>query len=122
MQMMNHIMNTYGIKVTIAFDPTDEYLVNSITRTRYICVSEFEDGRMGLAVVAKNKIFQFWNLIPQITGIKDVRWYVSNRAIFQKFPVMVSPNLTIIDSDKIHHYLTGAKELINNGTTITIKE
>lgn len=58
MQKMNHIMNTYGIRVTIAFDPTDEYLVNSITRPRYVCVSEFKDGRMDLGVVAKNKIFQ----------------------------------------------------------------
>ena len=122
MEKMNHIMNTYGIRVTVAFDPTDEYLVNSITRPRYVCVSEFEDGRMGLGVVAKNKIFQFWHLMSQIPGTKDVRWYVSNRAIFQKFPVMVSPSVIIIDSDKIHHYLTGAKELMNNGTTITIKE
>ena len=60
--------------------------------------------------------------MSQIPGTKDVRWYVSNRAIFQKFPVMVSPTVIIIDSDKIHHYLTGAKELMNNGTTITIKE
>lgn len=122
MEKMNHIMNTYGIRVTIAFDPTDEYLVNSITRPRYVCVSEFEDGRMGLGVVAKNKIFQIWHLMSQMPGVKDVRWYVSNRAIFGKFPVMVSPNVIIIDSDKIHHYLTGAKELMNNGTTITIKE
>ena len=107
MEKMNHIMNTYGIRVTVAFDPTDEYLVNSITRPRYVCFSEFEDGRMGLGVVAKNKIFQIWHLISQMPGVKDIRWYVSNRAIFGKFPVMVSPNVIIIDSDKIHHYLTG---------------
>lgn len=108
--------------VTIAFDPSDEYLVNSITRIRYVCVADFEDGRMGLAVVAKNRLFQLWQQMQDIDGVKCITWYISNRAIFEKYPVAVSPNIIIEDADKIHHYLTGAKELVNDGVSIKIKK
>lgn len=120
-QKMNEITNAYGIRVTIAFDPSDEYLVNSITRFRYVCVADFEDGRMGLAVVAKNRLFQLWQRMQDIDGVKCVTWYISNRVIFEKYPVAVSPAVIIEDADKIHHYLAGAKELINDGMTIKIK-
>lgn len=121
-QKMHEIINTYGIRITIAFDPSDEYLVNLTTRFRYVCVVDFEDGRMGLAVVAKNRLFQLWQQMQDIDGVKSVSWYISNRAIFGKYPVAVSPAVVIEDADKIHHYLTGAKELINDGATIKIKK
>lgn len=120
-QKVHEITNAYGIRITIAFDPSDEYLINLITRIRYVCVADFEDGRMGLAVVAKNRLFQLWQQMQDIDGVKCVTWYISNRAIFEKYPVAVSPNIIIEDADKIHHYLTGAKELINDGMTIKIK-
>ena len=118
-EKMDYIQSRFGIKITIAFDPSDEYLVNTITHARYVCVAEFEDERMGIAVVAKNRIFLLWDAIPLLKGVKTVNWYVSNRAIFEKYPVMVSPGLIIEDSDKIHHYLTGAKQLERNNDTIT---
>lgn len=121
-QKMDQIIRKYGIKITIAFDPSDEYLVNSVTRYRYVCVADLEDERMGIAVVARNKLFQFWETIEKSDGIRKVCWYASNRAIFGKYQVMVSPRLIIEDADKIHHYLTGAKELVNDGNVIKIKE
>lgn len=120
-KMMHDITSTYGIKLSIAFTPSDEYLINNFTHPRYICVAEFENGKMGLAVVAKNRVFQLWDVIPKIQGVSKVRWYLSNRAIFEKYPVSVSPRLFYEDFDKIHHYLTGALELENNGTVITPK-
>ena len=121
-QKMEQIIRAYGIKITIAFDPSDEYLVNTISRIRYVCIADLEDERTGIAVVAKNKIFQMWDAIANMDGVKNVWWYASNRAIFEKYPVMVSPRLIIEDADKIHHYLTGAKELVNDGSVIKIKE
>ena len=121
MRKMQEITNTYGVKITLAFNPAEEYLVNSISRIRYVCIVEFEDGKMGLAVVAKNKIFQLWEQMSRLEGLKNIRWYVSNRAIFGQFPVVVSPSVVVIDSDKIHHYLSGARELENNGAVMTLK-
>lgn len=121
-QKMKYITDTFGIKISIAFDADDEYLVNTVSRIRYVCVAEFDDGRMGLSVVAKNKIFALWKQMPQIEGVRSVWWYVTNRAIFDKYPVMVSPALIITDADKIHHYLTGAYLLENDGKVIKVKD
>lgn len=120
--MMNYITKKFGIGISIAFTPDEEYLVNTISHLRYICVADFEDERMGIAVVAKNKIFELWEIFPLLKGVKEVRWYISNRSIFEKFPITVSPRLIIVDADKIQHYLTGAQELYIEGNKIKVKK
>lgn len=62
-----------------------------------------------------------WNIFSLINGVEETRWYVSDRAIFGKFPVSVSPCLKFMDADKVHHYLTGALELENDGSCIKTK-
>jgi hypothetical protein len=118
---MDEINSKYGIRVTISFDPSEELLIKTLSRNRFVCVVEFEDEKNGLAVVAKNKLFDIWDSVDKSKKFLNYRWYVSNRAIFEQFPVAVSPNFIIIDSGKIHHYLTGAKELENNGRIIRLK-
>ena len=120
--IMNEITRKYGLKISISFTPEEEELVMTPSRIRYICVASFKDERVGMSVVAKNKLFDFWNIIPQIENVTNVKWYVSNRAIFQTFPVSVTPRLLEMDVSKIHHYLTGAKELENTGKVIRVKE
>ena len=117
---MEEITNKYGIRITIAFDPSDEEMVNTRTRQRFVCVADADDGHVLFAVVARNVLFQLWDSIPQMKGISNVHWYVSDRQIFEKFPVAGSPRLIYIDADKIHHYLTGAQELENTGKVIRV--
>lgn len=119
---MNEISSKYGIKVTTAFHPNDEQLIQTISRTRYVCVSEFKDGRVGITVAAKNKIFELWDSIPMMPDVNKVKWYASNRAIFQKFPVSVSPGCTFVDAGIAFHYLTGAIELIRDGFCIKAQQ
>lgn len=119
---MTEIMQKYGIRITIAFEPSDEEMVKSITHPRYVCVIDFKDERTGLAVVAKNKIFQFWDAILESDEVRGVKWYVSDRAIFEKYHTYVSLGCNIVDADKIQHYLTGAIELERYGNVIKIKK
>lgn len=119
---MTEIMQKYGIRITIAFEPSDEEMVKSITHPRYVCIIDFKDERTGLAVVAKNKIFQFWDAILESDEVRGVKWYVSDRAIFEKYHTYVSLGCNIVDADKIQHYLTGAIELERYGNVIKIKK
>lgn len=121
-QKMDEITSKFGIRITIKYDPSEEVMIATRTRNRFVCVAETTDGHTYFAVVAKNKLFQFWNIIPQMEGVSDVRWYVSDRQIFEGYPVAVSPSLIAIDAGKIHHYLTGARELENIGETIREKK
>lgn len=119
---MNEIMQKHGIRITIAFEPSDEDMVKSISHPRYICIIDFKDERTGLAVVAKNKVFQYWDTILEIDNVQSVRWYISNRSIFEKYHTYVSLGYNIEDADKIQHYLTGAKELERVNNIIRVKE
>lgn len=119
---MNEIISRFGIKVTLAFTPTDEQLVNKKSRWRYVCVIDFDNEKIGIAVVAKNKVFEFWRTYPTISGIRNVKWYASNRAIFENYPVAVSIGWNYVDADKLYHYLSGAVELENTGNIIRKKQ
>lgn len=118
---MKEITEKYGIKITLAFEPKEEELIQTITHTRYVCVAEFEEGDFGVAVVAKNKIFAMWSAFSNFKRVKNVKWYASNRAIFLQFGIAVSPRLYHVEPDKIQHYLTGAVELENTGNFIRAK-
>lgn len=121
-QKMEEISRQHGIRITISFDPSEEQMVGTRTRWRYVCTAEATDGHMLVAVVARNKVGLFWNIIPKIEGVSNVRWYASDRQIFEKYPVAVSPRLFCIDADRLHHYLIGAVELENSNGTIRIRQ
>lgn len=119
---MNEIKVKYGIRITIAFDPSDEEMVKAISRPRYVCIIDFKDERTGVAVVAKNKVFHYWDAIVKSENVRSVKWYISNRAIFEKFHTYVSLGCNIVNADKVQHYLTGALELERINDRIRIKE
>ena len=119
---MKEITEKYGIRITITYNPSEDEQIATRTRDRFICVADGTDGHTYFAVVAKNKLFQFWDIIPQIDGVSEVHWFVSDRKIFENYPVAVSPSLIYIDAGKIHHYLTGARELENTGVLIREKQ
>lgn len=119
--IMQEISNKYGIKITIEFDPSEEEQIKRLTHTRIVCISELEDGQTGLTVVARNKIFEVWEGMLTLPEVINTTWYVSNRAIFEGFPVALSPRYVIVESEKISHYLTGAKQLVNDGKRISVK-
>jgi predicted SprT family Zn-dependent metalloprotease len=118
---MNEIMEKFGIRVSIAFNPSDEDLVKERSHPHYVCVIDFADNTLGMAVVAKNKLFSFWDAISEQDKVRDVKWFISDRAIFRKFPTQVSLGCLIIDADKVHHYLTGALELERVNNIIRVK-
>ena len=119
---MNEIIEKFGIRVTIAFNPSDEDLVKERSHPHYVCVIDFSDDTLGMAVVAKNKLFTYWNAISEQDNVRDVKWYVSDRAIFRKFPTQVSLGCLIVDADKVQHYLTGALELERVNNIIKLKK
>jgi len=119
---MNEIMQKHGIRISIAFEPSEEDMVKTVSHPRFVCIVDFKDERTGLAVVAKNKIFQYWDAIINSEDVRGVRWYISNRSIFGRFHTFVSLGYYIIDADRIQHYLTGALELERTDDVIKLKK
>ena len=117
--IMKEISEKYGIRITITCNEDDEALIARQTdRNRYICVIEDQDEQTSFAIVIRDKVFQYWNMSQYIPNLKEVRWYVSNRAIFEKFPARIRPVFIPEDAATIQHYLFGALELENTGEVI----
>lgn len=121
--MMNDISQKYGIRITIEYDESDEELIARVTdRNRYICVVEAVDGSTSFAIVIRDKVFHCWDVISKHPNVKDFKWYVSNRAIFEQFPTRITPAFITIEPDKIQDYLFGAHELERIDNVIKPKE
>lgn len=121
--IMNKINSRYGFHVTVDFNPSEEALVKTISdRYRYVCVMDFDDGRTGLAIVPRGKVWELWDQLPCNPHIRNVKWFASNRAIFEKFPTFVRPGGVYVEADKLIHYLTGAVELEKQGNEIYAKK
>ncbi len=120
---MKELTEQYGIQITVNFTEDEEAAIaRKLDKYQYVCVLEMEDGTYCSAVVIRNKVFEWWKKCSELQGVREAKWYISNRAIFEHFPVRVNPYFVSVEANKMHHYLTGAVELENTGTTIKPKE
>lgn len=121
--IMKDISEKYGIRITIEYNEDEEALIARQTdRNRYVCVIENKDGTTSIGVVIRDKVFQYWELLQQHPDVSQVKWYISNRAIFEHFPARITPVFITIEPDKIQDYLFGASELERIDNVIKPKE
>lgn len=120
-KIMNRIIKSFGIKVTITYKPTEETLMRNKSYWRYICVIRDNKDQVFVAVVARNKILEFWSELNRSEYLTSVRWYISNCRYFDKFPTSVNLRFVKIERDILSHYLAEAKELEYDGHEITMK-
>ncbi len=119
---MNRIAAAYGLRITIQYDPSEEKMLNTSSRWRYVCVATFNDGHKAVTVVAKNNLFRFWEEIASLPNVVEANWYFSNRDVFGKYPLTSSLTWFPVEAAKVSLYLTGAKLLKKIGNTIQTVE
>lgn len=116
--IMNKIVTTYGIRVTIAYNPgPEEHPVGRI-RWHYVCVIGLPDDNVGLCIVAKNKVFDTWHILDAATNIRFFEWYVTCDPFFEAFPTVVSPRPLIVEKGLLYRHLLNASRLKMNGNRI----
>lgn len=118
---MKELNDKYGLDIGVRFNASDELLISTETTIRYVFVGELKDGDIGMAVVAKTRIFDIWDAFERCNLFESYRWFASNRAIFQKYPSVQKPKFYRIKADVMQDYLTGAVELERTGDTIQRK-
>lgn len=114
MNKMNELINKYGVKITVNYKPSDDILIDRIEHPRHVCVLRLNDGKVGFAVVAKNKIAEIGKAFSEMPSIKSVDWYVSERGIFGSYPTQVYPEFIVVDGLTLKKYLKGATPLVDN--------
>mgnify|MGYP004627899405 FL=1 len=117
---MDRINRKYGTHVCISgkVKHTDIVACSAPMKWRFVCITELHDGRTGVTVAARTRVFQLWKLLPSVFRIRSCKWYASCNPYFAKYPVSIKPKIYVVQRDELLAHLTGAKELHNDGKTI----
>ena len=123
LSLMNEINARFGrhISVSHKMSGEDREKDNKIN-AHYVCISELEDGRMGITLAAKSRIFDLWHDLPRCFKIKNFTWYGTGDPYFNRFPRALKPKIYLADAEQVRLHLKGAVELENDGQTIRPKK
>lgn len=121
-QIMNSINTRFGRHITISRrrDDGDAAPARQL-RPHYFCVCELHDGRLGICVTAKSRIFAMWKAIPVSFRVKSARWFWSTDPRLDRYPKSLKPKLYLADRTGMEGILKAATELENTGTVIRAK-
>lgn len=121
-QMMNGINLRYGRHITISrrngMKDTEQDLH---VKPHYICATRLPDGRRGVTVSARTRVFDMWRNIPRLFHVKEAVWYVSTDPYFNRFPNSIKPRIYVADPEELNMHLRNARELVNDGRCIMVK-
>lgn len=122
-QLMAHINAHFNRRITISHkNAPGQAPKDGAIKPHFICISELADGRTGLTVSAKTRLFQNWDLLPKHFSLKSYAWYWSTDPYFNRFPSAIKPKIYIVDAQEVKEHLKEAKTLIREGNTIRAKK
>ena len=111
-KMMHDINRRFGRKINISVR-TDaatsaDSQVNNLVKAHYICLARFSDGRLGVAPVAKTRIFELWNSFQNFPNMTALKWIGSIDPWFNAFPHVRKPKFYIVKEEDLLPHLKGA--------------
>ncbi len=122
--MMGYLNERYGRNVTISYKLPAEEKAKELSvrqgkiRQHFVCVVHFCDGRVGVTVSARTRLFQLWDALPHFGGVKTCQWYVSTEPFFNRFPRSQSLKVYSVDRQDLETHLAGAHKLERHGGVI----
>lgn len=118
-RLMNEINRRHGRRITVSAPRTQEQ-IDSDKRVRghYLCLVRFRDGRLGVAPVAKSRIFELWDAFRLWDEIAAVSWIGSIDPWFNRFPRVMKTKVYISSDAEVAPHLKGSLRLERNGAAI----
>ncbi|MBD5310277.1 MAG: SprT family zinc-dependent metalloprotease [Bacteroides sp.] len=109
---MGEINSQYGRAITISSRTTpEEQEADTRIRAHYICIAKLSDGRLGVAPVAKSRIFQLWDVLGKYHGASATVWVGSTDPWFNRFPRVLKPKFYIVDRKELMMHIFNALQL-----------
>lgn len=110
--IMQQINERYGRRITISCRlPENAQRTRQKQQARVICVSHFNDGRVGVTILARTRILELWQCLSTIPDIADCQCYISDNPFFNKYPRSVTPKIYHITQAELDTNLIGSKQL-----------
>lgn len=100
----------------------EEHDKDTEVRQHLICVSRLRNGRRGITIATKSRLFQLWDEIPNFPNIAEWKWFVSTDPFLNRFPRASSLKIYPVHTDELEEHLKDAKELTRRGNSIMIKK
>ncbi len=126
--MMGYLNERYGRNVTISYklpaaEKAKEMSVRQTKiRQHFVCVVHFCDGRTGVTVSARTRLFQLWDALPHFGGVKMCQWYVSVDPFFNRFPRAQSLKVYSVTREELDAHLLDAQRLERQGNVIKVRK
>ena len=118
-EIMQAINRAYGRHITVSHRMTAQVADNDVhIKAHYVCISELTDGRWGVTVAARTRLFSLWEQLPLCFPIKEMKWYGTTDPYFNRFRSALKPKMYLVDEKELRPHLDGAVELMNDGHTI----
>lgn len=120
-RLMHEINSRHGRHITVSARSTDAQRgADRQVRAHYLCMARFSDGRLGVAPVAKTRIFDLWDAFPAIPGVVSVKWAGVTDPWFNRFPRVMKPKLYLSSADELLPHLKGGMPLCREGGVIKV--
>ena len=118
-KLMADINRSHGRHIVVSARATEEQTeADKRIRGHYLCLAKFSDGRLGVAPVAKSRIFLLWNDFLKFPEVESLRWVGSTDPWFNRFPRVMTAKLYITRREDLTPHLKGAAELVREGERI----
>lgn len=109
--MMKDINARYGRHITISHRRT-ELQVQVPDRERYIIVSRFKTGELGVTVCAQTRLQSIRRMLPRCYDIESMTCYRSRDPFFARFPRSIKPRIYRAPQAELLSRLLGALDEI----------
>lgn len=120
--MMHDINLRFGRNISVRYKPSESELDNDRTIcAHFLCVLHFADGRVGVTLAAKTRIFELWDLVTKIPGVTDHRWFVTKNTYFNRFRRSTIPKAYIVDKEELERNMADAIPLARAGNTLLVR-
>lgn len=100
----------------------EEHDKDTEVRQHLICVSRLRNGRRGITIATKSRLFQLWDEISNFPHIAEWRWVVTTDPFFNRFPRASSLKIYPVNTDELEAHLKDAKEMVRRDNSIMIKK
>lgn len=117
-KMMHGINASHNRNITVSSRSTEGESVDRRLRAHYVCLAKFSDGRLGVAPVAKTRIFELWNTFQSFPDVVNVKWIGVIDPWFNRFPRVMTPKLYLANKEELERHLKGGVLLEREGSVV----
>ncbi|MDE6299241.1 MAG: SprT-like domain-containing protein [Muribaculaceae bacterium] len=115
-KMMNEINRVHSRNISVSTHTTpEEQEADTRIRAHYLCLAKFSDGRLGVAPVAKSRVFELWESLERFPGVESISWLGTTDPWFNRFPRVLKPKFYIVEQRDVVLHLSNSLRLERRG-------